>query len=190
MLLFYIHSSLSDFGKQINSQRSLISIQIKLLLKEQLVWHSSPIFLFGLVNLMNNFIANLVSISNTFLLASFILNTPYYMYYNQRSNLENLSENNSNVTTFINENKTIVMYCYASFPSQNMEKALTIYTVIISYVLPLLTIIFCYARMIGKIVNKSSEKEIFEMNGSSSISRVHMPNNSNNSNINSKVSQS
>jgi hypothetical protein len=112
------------------------------------------------------------------------------MYYNERSNLD-LSENNSNATTFYNENKTVVMYCYASFPSQNMEKALTIYTVIISYVLPLLTIIFCYARMIVKIVNKPSEKEIFEMmNGhGNSASKVYLPNSNNNNNkVNIKIS--
>lgn len=111
------------------------------------------------------------------------------MYYNKRS-IENSTENNQNATIFMNDNKSVPMYCFATFPSPNMEKALTIYTVIISYVLPLLTIIFCYARMIGKIVNKSSEKEIFETNVSVSTPRIHMPNNiTSNSNSSYKACQ-
>ena len=71
------------------------------------------------------------------------------------------------------------MYCYATFPSENMEKALTIYTVIISYVLPLVCIIYCYAGMINKIVNKSNERELFEMKFPTSTSSNHneSPNN-------------
>jgi hypothetical protein len=56
----------------------------------------------------------------------------------------------------------IIKNCLAKFPNDEMEKALTIYTVIISYVLPLATIVFCYARMINKIVNKSKGESILE----------------------------
>jgi hypothetical protein len=100
------------------------------------------------------------------------------MYYNQKSSLENSTNSSENATNsseslassfdIANESYGLdsnnkIMYCYASFPSVNFEIALTIYTVIISYVLPLLTIIFCYARMIKKIVSSSHEKEAFEL---------------------------
>ena len=39
----------------------------------------------------------------------------------------------------------------------NMEIVLTVYTVMISYVLPLTTIIFCYMRMIRRIYGKSND---------------------------------
>ena len=55
-----------------------------------------------------------------------------------------------------------IHYCIAKFPSPNMEITLTIYTVLISYVLPLSTIIFCYARMIIKIIKNSKSQSLTE----------------------------
>ena len=63
------------------------------------------------------------------------------MYYNQHTDAE-----------------TEDTVCFATFPSKRMEIALTVYTVIISYVLPLLTIIFCYTRMMRIILKKTSEE--------------------------------
>ena len=53
-------------------------------------------------------------------------------------------------------------YCIANFPSYKIEVLLTLYTVMMSYVLPLMTIIFCYARMIVKIIRKSKEQLFYE----------------------------
>lgn len=53
-------------------------------------------------------------------------------------------------------------YCTAQFPSVKMEIILTLYTVMMSYVLPLLTIIFCYLRMIIKIYSNSNDQKLVE----------------------------
>ena len=87
-----------------------------------------------------------------FILASFVLNIPYYIYYNQIS---------FNITTETSQQITLIHYCVARFPSPNLEITLTMYTVLISYVLPLLTIIFCYARMMIKIL-KNAKNQLFE----------------------------
>lgn len=75
--------------------------------------------------------------------ASISLNIPYFIYYNQVQL--------SNVT-----------YCISKFPEKEIEIGLTLYTVLISYVLPLMTIIFCYMRMIIKIYSKSSDQKLVE----------------------------
>lgn len=75
--------------------------------------------------------------------ASFSLNIPYFIYYNQVKL--------SNVT-----------YCISKFPEIEIEIGLTLYTVLISYVLPLTTIIFCYMRMIIKIYSKSNDQKLVE----------------------------
>lgn len=66
------------------------------------------------------------------------------MYYNQVS---------FNITTENNEH--INYYCIAKFPTLTLEITFTMYTVLISYVLPLTTIIFCYARMMLKIIKNA-----------------------------------
>ena len=80
------------------------------------------------------------------------MNLPYYIYYNQIS---------FNTTTETNQQITMIHYCIARFPSPNLEITLTMYTVLISYVLPLLTIIFCYARMMIKIL-RNAKNQLFE----------------------------
>lgn len=90
--------------------------------------------------------------------ASFILNTPYYLYYNQVSFNSTVDYSNSSIS----KQSTKIHYCIAKFPSPNMEITLTIYTVLISYVLPLSTIIFCYARMIIKIIKNSKDQSLTE----------------------------
>ena len=86
------------------------------------------------------------------------------MYYNQQIHFHHENETQS------------VKYCVSSFPKVNisipfsnnsqvdfdMEIVLTIYTVMISYVLPLLTIIFCYAPMIAKILSKSPNQKLLD----------------------------
>nr|QVK45765.1 G protein-coupled receptor [Proales similis] len=88
-------------------------------------------------------------------IASFTLNIPYFIYYRQTETLSGQD------------------YCYAEFPVIDLqqtpfgdlfksnglselpiEAVLTIYTVIISYFLPLATIIYCYAGMLRKFINK------------------------------------
>lgn len=98
-------------------------------------------------------------------IASFTLNIPYYLYYQQvkMPNHLDYDGNETNQTA----NSTIVdshdvYYCASQFPSKNMEIALTIYTVIISYCLPLLTIIFCYMRMMIKLLAKSKDQKLLE----------------------------
>ncbi|CAF0832053.1 unnamed protein product [Brachionus calyciflorus] len=76
-------------------------------------------------------------------IASLILNIPYFIYYNEEK------IHNANL-------------CISKFPNKNIEIALTIYTVLISYVLPLLTIIFCYKAIILNFYSKSSDQKLVE----------------------------
>ncbi len=101
------------------------------------------------------------------------MNIPYYMYYNQQIHFQNENETQG------------VRYCVSSFPKLNisipfvhikqvdldMEIVLTIYTVLISYVLPLLTIIFCYAPMIAKILSKSPNQKLLDRSKNFSMNR-------------------
>lgn len=75
---------------------------------------------------------------------------PYYFYYKEQ--IEYAEDGTSKNIT----------YCTANFPSYEIEAMTTIYTVIISYVLPLMTIIFCYAKMIIKIIKKSKEQIFYD----------------------------
>lgn len=83
---------------------------------------------------------------------SFTLSFPYFLYYKQTSE------------------EGEPTYCAADFPIFqilvgdtpvyiNMEIVLSLYTVMISYVLPLTTIIFCYMRMILRIYDKSNAEQ-------------------------------
>ncbi len=55
-----------------------------------------------------------------------------------------------------------IYYCTSNFPNEISEIIMTLYTVMIAYVLPLLIIIFCYIRMILKIVRKSKDNYLTE----------------------------
>ena len=74
---------------------------------------------------------------------------PYFIYYEEKI-MPNSDDKNAS-------------YCVTNFPQEfPFEICITIYTVIISYVLPLLTIIFCYVGMMKKFLKKSTEQNILE----------------------------
>jgi hypothetical protein len=103
-------------------------------------------------------------------IASFTLNLPYYLYYNERSygsgDASDVAANSTSTESSTASTITPMLplvelkYCVATFPSLRFEIVLTLYTVMISYVLPLIVIIFCYMRMIVNIYTKSSEFEL------------------------------
>jgi hypothetical protein len=73
---------------------------------------------------------------------------PYYFYYQQQTVLNSESKNTT--------------YCFTDFPSFSIEVTITLYTIVISYILPLLTIIFCYIGMTKKFLKKSTEQNMLE----------------------------
>ena len=100
--------------------------------------------------------------------ASFTLNLPYYIYYNEDEHAINrttsFKEMVTNWTSDSSESTIFVIkYCVATFPSLNFEILLTLYTVLISYVLPLIVIIFCYMRMIINIYFVSNDQNLVEL---------------------------
>lgn len=92
-------------------------------------------------------------------IASFTLNSPYYIYYNEEVY-------NSSVASKTNPDQYDIMvlkYCVAKFPSIKFEIILTLYTVLISYCLPLIVIIVCYLQMIVYIIHgQSSEQKLLK----------------------------
>ncbi len=73
---------------------------------------------------------------------------PYYFYYTEQIVVNVDSKNNT--------------YCFTNFPNFTIEVTITLYTICISYVLPLLTIIFCYIGMMKKFLKKSGEQNMLE----------------------------
>jgi hypothetical protein len=61
-------------------------------------------------------------------------------------------------------------FCIVHFPNDSdvIRSIMTLYTLIISYIVPLVTIFFCYMRMIVKFMNKST---FFNKNSSNNSSR-------------------
>ena len=81
-------------------------------------------------------------------IASFILNMPYFFYYTQQTELNYDGKNST--------------YCFTDFPNFTIEVSITLYTIIISYILPLLCIIICYIGMMTKFLKKSTEQNMLE----------------------------
>ncbi len=95
-------------------------------------------------------------LTNIFIwIASFTLNTPYFFFYKQKEYSFSANTSKTGVAK-------IVYYCTSNFPNDISEIIMTLYTVMIAYVLPLLIIIFCYIRMILKIVRKSKSNYLTE----------------------------
>lgn len=100
-------------------------------------------------------------------IASFTLNIPYFFYYQQIGHQVTEKSSLYNGTLYT---KTIY-YCQRNFPNRISEIIMTLYTVMIAYVLPLLTIIFCYMRMIFKILKNSKKGLMEEYHSSYSLSK-------------------
>jgi KISS1 receptor len=94
-------------------------------------------------------------------IASFVLCIPYFMYYQliiESDDVEyDFMEPRATNVTLTSHEASTTRHCIAKFPSKKWEQLIAIYTVIMSYVLPLTTILFCYIRMIIKFVKKSSD---------------------------------
>lgn len=102
-------------------------------------------------------------------IASFVLCIPYFTYYQLIIESDDIEYAGSNVTTASQQTPS-TRHCIAKFPSKKWEQLIAIYTVIMSYVLPLTTILFCYIRMIIKFVKKSSDNMWNESNVQSTAS--------------------
>ncbi len=63
--------------------------------------------------------------------------------------------------------KCFVKLCivmFKAFPNENWNKVLTIYTVTVTYGIPLTIIITCYYKIIKKIMNESSDSKNISIN--------------------------
>ena len=69
--------------------------------------------------------------------------------------------NNRYINATLKKTYTTECLCYPNFPSEKWVKGYTIYTVTVTYVIPLTIIILCYMKIIMKIVKKSNDS-IFE----------------------------
>lgn len=140
------------------------------------------------------------------MIASFVLNIPYYFYYHEEVYTENIIDESGN------HNTREINFCISIFPtfkskllrrifpypertdtyyeSRNgtlhepgnepfsLEMVMTIYTVLISYVIPLIIIFFCYIRILQKLAKRSRAGHLGEEYRSSFSDRKRLSRNS------------
>ncbi len=117
---------------------------------------------------------------------------PFYLYHkikvvNEPTNeiiilKEPILINDKYVNTIVKQTITTVRLCYAEFPNKNWVKRSTIYTVIVTYVIPLTIIILCYMKIIMRIIKKSNDNIWENQTNSKNFTSFHSKKQKNNYN--------